>query len=49
MLDPLTAISLASSIAQFVQFSTDVVTKTYEIYKDDWTSDSSKADQDPGA
>jgi hypothetical protein len=46
MLDPLTAISLASSIAQFVRFSTDVVTKTYEIYKDDWTSDSSKADLD---
>jgi hypothetical protein len=33
MLDPLTALSLAGTVVQFVDFSTKLVTKTYELYK----------------
>jgi hypothetical protein len=33
MLDPLTALSLAGTVVQFVDFSTKLVTKTYELHK----------------
>jgi hypothetical protein len=38
MLDPLTAVSLATSIVQFVDFSSKVIAKTAEIYRDKSTS-----------
>jgi hypothetical protein len=33
MLDPLTALSLAGTVVQFVDFSTKLITKTYQLYK----------------
>jgi hypothetical protein len=33
MLDPLTGLSLAGTVVQFVDFSTKLLTKSYELYK----------------
>lgn len=38
MLDPLAALSLAASIVQFVDFSSKILSDSYEIYKSGSTS-----------
>ncbi len=39
MLDPLTAVSLAGTVVQFVGFSVDLISKSHEAYRSGSTTD----------